>query len=63
MSSLDRLARAEDIALEHYRWLRAQNLTQTQMYHLIAERPPANFQGSDGLVRRIAKKWLSEAAR
>ena len=52
------LADAEAIAVEHYLWLRSQSLTHRQMYASIGEQPPKRWQGGDGVVRAIARKWM-----
>jgi len=54
----DAIATAESVAIEHYRWLRSQGLSHRQMYALIDEELPLEYEGGDGVVQAIAAKWL-----
>jgi len=57
-------AKAEQIALDHWRWMKKQKRTFSydSIYIAANQTPPASFEGGDGIVQLLAEIWLKEAA-
>ena len=60
----DLMKEAEEIAVEHWLWLRQQapRRNHASVYKMLGRPPPQAFEGPEGIIKTMAEIWMEELA-
>tara|TARA_R100000315_G_C5212068_1_gene126065 strand:- start:737 stop:940 length:204 start_codon:yes stop_codon:yes gene_type:complete len=60
----DLMKEAEEIAVEHWLWLRQQapRRNYTSIYKMLGRPPPRTYEGPNGIIETMAEIWMEELA-